>query len=458
MAKDLLYGFVHFNGDYLDGVFRPTLVDIIANLHRKSVVCIDTDSNVSSVDRETSYLVNNFQFQDIIKGKGEKVTEIGIPMLIAQIYIACVEKSLWNYAKAIGVEDKLIPLIELELEHFMEYLQLTNAKKQYVVVRTVSDMHPVDRYCNVTGLVYTKTGANPEIASAAEDIVINDIMTPIKDTNHKRVVEKCKQATRNSISDLQDPKYITDKRTILKIASEDIALKDMRRKAVEFWNMVYGERYGEIELPGIFGIIPIEFTKDILERYITKYPDEYTKMCQFVETLYKWKQCFRARALATTYFATEEEDGEDDINKSYLTKVNIVNMDIYSTFLDHFNRIQKQIVKEDIVNWNPKLYGIITNEIDSAGAEYKEFLTKVWGIPKTPFNPNKEIMKLDRLAVPANLIEVPESIQENGYDIIDIESATALEGYVAPMAHSLSIVCPRNKKYTNVVSSVLEVF
>jgi len=107
----LVFGMYSFSGDYLNGVYRPTLVDIISNLKRKSVVNMDTDSSIPSVMREV------FLFRELFKDslsifKDEdsyKVNEISIPMLITQLFRSLIKRSLWDYTSKIGVIEELRP-------------------------------------------------------------------------------------------------------------------------------------------------------------------------------------------------------------------------------------------------------------------------------------------------------------------------------------------------------------
>jgi hypothetical protein len=456
----LLHGLVNFAGDYLGDLYCPTLVDIVTNLKRRSIVCIDTDSNVSTVFKEQLDLYHFLSetMGDVID-KNPELKRITIPMLAGQMLVFCVEKSLELYGHTIGIDPTLVPKLELEFEQAMEQLQLSSNKKQYAYISDVADMMAHDkRKMKVTGLVFIKSNVNETVSERIEDILYNQIMCHPRELDYKKLVTDINNETANMIAQMQDSNFIRDKKTILKVANEDIALGDYRKKAVLLWNSLFGDS-DFIEIPGSFGIIPIKITDGLLEE-IKKDVVLYDKWKEYAETIWRYKQCSRAYKAADFLINEEDDEGEDE--KEYSNKSQeLIMSEGFSRFLPRFTETCKIIVKNwDVNEYYVDFYSLVVKELADADVEYVEYLKKIWGVPKTPFDADTRIVEESKkLAIPIDIVDIPYILKFNNFEMLDyVSSASDFEHLISPMVSSLSVACPRTDNKKDVVTSVLQVF
>ena len=459
-CHELLHGVSYFAGDIVNGNYCPTLVDIISTLKRRSIVCIDTDSNVSTVFEEQMSLYNvlHEDIGDILDSNPE-LGRITIPMLAGQMLVFCVEKSLELYGHTIGIDPELVPKLELEFEQAMEQLQLSSNKKQYAYISDVADMMIHDkRKMKVTGLVFIKSNVNESVANKIEDILYNQIMCHPTQLEYRKLVTDINNETQSIIAEMKDADFIKNKKTVLKVANEEIALGDYRKKAVLLWNSLFGDE-NFIEIPGSFGIIPIKITEELLEE-IKKDVKLYDKWKEYAETIWRYKQCSRAYKAAD--FLINEEDDEDEDEKEYANKSQeLIMSEEFSRFLPRFTETCKIIMKNwDINEYYVDFYSLVVRELADSDAEYVEYLKKIWGVPKTQFDADTRIVEESKkIAIPIDIVDIPYILKFNNFEMLDyVSSASDFEHLISPMVSSLSVACPRTDNKKDVVTSVLQVF
>lgn len=464
-SHELLHGLYYFAGDSVYGNYCPTLVDIISTLKRKSIVCIDTDSNVSTVFKEqlSLYELLHDSIGDVIDSNPE-LKRITIPMIAGQILVFCVEKSLELYGHTIGIDPDLVPKLELEFEQAMEQLQLSSNKKQYAYISDVADMmvNP-KRKMKVTGLVFIKSNVNESVAEKIENILYNQIMCKPEELDYKKLILDINDETQSIISSMKDAEFIKNKKTILKVANEEIALSDYRKKAVLLWNMVFGNvSQNAIELPGAFGIIPIRITEGIME-YIKSDVSLYNRWCDYAKAIWEYKQCAKAYKVAKWLIDELNEDEDEDVSYQYAFQTILVSEE-FSKHIPQFKEFCKQLLKNyRCIEYEPQFYSDICKHYNESYGEYKEYLVKLWGITKKGFVVDDVIeSESDKIAIPIDIVDIPDVIKYNNFEIFDyISGASEFEHLISPMVNSLSVVCPRVPNGTNgknVVTSVLQVF
>jgi len=460
MSKELLYGFVYFNGDYIDGVYCPTLVDVIANLRRESIVGIDTDSNILTVYKERSRFLE--YYNDVLPDNEgyKKRRDIFASMLIGHSYLSCIEESLLKYTEAIGIEDEeLRKKIEFELETVSEQWHATVSKKQYLTVPVVQDMSAVKGHkVKQTGVLWIKSNFNADISSTVDDIVKNHVVNPMSKLDHTELVDIIHDGTLQIMKELRDPNYVRNKRSVLKIASSGIALRDFRKKAVELWNDVYGALSGvDIELPGSFGIIPIKFNEDVLEWLKQTNPKEYELLNNHANKLYIYKLCSRAYKISEVFISELEGELAEE-GKPLAKKLSLIFDNSNLDYRDSLEAVSRGILTRDINDYDKILHETLEIELERATPKYKELLISLWGVPKKKTNNEIIITECKRLAVPVDLVDIPETISYNDYSIIDYKSAGELGHLISSVANTLGLSTLRNSEGRIVVSSILQTF
>ena len=110
---------------------------------------------------------------------------------------------------------------------------------------------------------------------------------------------------------------------------------------------------------------------------------------------------------------------------------------------------------------NEGLFEQIVGIIKKGGlteAEYKS-IQKLFGIPVSGFDADKEILKsIDRIAVPIDIVVVPDLLKEKDYRLLDIEASSEYEHLLSPLINTSSLSVVKNKSKNAVITSVLQVF
>lgn len=437
MSSDILYGFYFYDGDYdgKTGVYYDTLVDIIENIKRKKIVLMDTDSCVSTFQRETNFIMDNYKGQ--YDETDYRITKGVIPSIICWIYMGCVSKSLTDYVMELGVSYEYAKKVELEMEHMMYQLQLSLAKKSYVFIPVITDffMNP-ELKLKMRGVSLIKSNFNQEFCQMGVNILKDHIMVPLDKLDHKDVIFKVKEKTSEAVSILRSDDFILNKRTMLKINSETLSFSEHKMKSVNLWNSLYPERF--IETPGSFGVILLDLNEEKVEEIKNKFPREYKIISDFSLSVSRYKE------LISAY--------------KKIMKV--------STIVDDPNlRRIITTIKTEIVGrenkYNPDLYRNVYESYSGLTDKSKETFRRYLGfIPMM----NDEALLSDildsckKIAIPLDQNEVPELLKHNNYSIMDISASSEVEHTISPLTSTIGFIFSKNKDKRNTITSVINSF
>lgn len=454
-ARELISGFVHFSGDYQDGVYCPTLVEQIAQKRRSTVLGMDTDSTNSTFYRfyKSFTRVYTSELED-----NPTILKESVVLIIAHIVIAIIKDSLWRYTAGIGIPEELRPKIDLEIEHIMKQILLNPlAKKQYAFQALVTDFFLLPKKkVKITGYIFTKGTTNPVVQERIKDLLVNDVMVDIDKINYHEIIKKIKDETDNQKRILVDPKYLYDHKTILKVKKDDVALSDYRIKAVMLWNLTYGEKYEYINLPGSMGVVSLKLTTELLKIMKNQFPEDYDGFKKYAITLRKYKLCNRVIRKGIAL----KQQGEIDFERSlYNQKLSSIEVKRFIQFLYEVNTTKDY----KLTSYNQKFYDHILsyyNEIKNDND--KRIMNNILDATM-PFEKEDYIDKLilefvDRLALPQNTAKVPDLLEYNNNQIIDKTQASEYEHLLSPIPLGLGFICPRNDNGDAVVSSVLSTY
>lgn len=454
-ARELISGFVHFSGDYQDGVYCPTLVEQIAQKRRTTVLGMDTDSTNSTFYRFYKSFVSAYK-QEL--EDNPVVLKESIVLIMAHIVVAIIKDSLWRYTAGIGVPEELRPKIDLEIEHIMKQILLNPlAKKQYSFQALVTDFFLLQKKkVKVTGYVFTKGTTNPIVQERIKDLLVNDVMVDIDKIDYHGILCKIKDETDNQKRILVDPKYLYDHKTILKVKKEDVALSDYRMKAVLLWNLTYGERYEMISLPGSMGVVSLQLTQELLDLMKRKFPEDYAGFKKYAIILRKYKLCSRVIRKGASLKQMDLTEFERSL---YKFKLSSKEVNRFISFLTKINDNKDY----NIINYNESFYKDIISYYEGIMiAQDKKIINNILDV-EMPFNNESYIDKIilefiDRLALPQNTAKVPDLLEYNNNQIIDKTQASEYEHLLSPIPLGLGFICPRNDNGDAVVSSVLSTY
>lgn len=438
---ELTYGFYYYAGDYLDGTYMPTMVDIVQNMHRNNISLADTDSNVTVLSNDRKHIME--LFPDIFKDASPLLANNVVILVLMNMYLGNIKLGLRNYAKAKGIDDSLIPYIDLECEMVMDQIHLASGKKAYTYNYSIKDFMRRDSFA-VKGLGFIKSDKNPMIAEQVAKLVKNEIMKPMSEFNYKEVLNKIRDKADEVFNMVTSKKFLLDGKTILKTKDNSLIWSDHRIKAVRLWNRLYPDNL--IEIPGSFGVAKLEFDKDNLMKLEDEIPELFNKLCDQAWELVVWK----ALRSIVTKIEKFKEGKESETDKKNMEKVS------YSDKKLLYKIYQDAKMLTDANEFNLKEGIELIRKIDNM--ETKDEVYNVFGIDVT-FDPYIDIPEsIDKIALPMDISEYPLILKWNNFAFVDRSIATEFEHMLGQVVTTMGIMCPLNKDGKIMTTSILTVF
>lgn len=482
MVVELSYGFYFYEGDWLNGVYRPTMVDIIENIQRNKIGGMDTDSNITTFLKDKLDILEIYK--DVIGDKkdDEVFTEVTLVMIAMTMYVYSIQHAFTTYARSIGVDESLIPRIDLECEMVILQDHLTISKKNYIMKTAVKDFNYKPGALSMRGLKVKKSDSNIAAAEAAENDIENYIMKDIKELDYKSFMNKVYSHTNQMQDDMKSSKFITDRKTVVKVQNlEDISWGDSRMKAIRLWDRMFPET--PIDVPGSLGIIRLSISEEIQEMLEENYPEEWYQITSHAEELLEYQMMNKIgrvteiiMGLSDDDSSEEEEeddledDEEDDIygyNNKKEDTTTITSRGVLLDMIKDQNETVKttlrKIMKLAHSRWDKKKYDKeLINSVKEILDELSEIdlksIKKVFKIPMK-INMAKFITKqLNRIAVPVDINSVPDFISRNDYEIMDIEAVTEYQHLLSPLVLGMSVSTPKNRTGQGVITNILRTF
>lgn len=437
MSSEILYGFYYYDGDYdgKTGVYYDTLVDIIENIKRKKIVLMDTDSCVSTFQRETNSFLE--EYKGLYDETDPKITYGVIPSIICWIYMGCVSKSLTVYVMELGVDYEHAKMVELEMEHMMSQLQLSLAKKSYVFIPVITDFFMLKmEKLKLKGVSLIKSNFNPEFCHMGIDILKKKIVQPLDKIDHKQILFNIKDCSNKAVQMLRSDDFILNKRTTLKINSETLSFSDFKQKSVNLWNRLYPEH--AISTPGSFGVVLLQLDNNKVFNIKERFPREYKIISKLSLDIDRYKDLTRA----LKKFNKTSYTGNSAIVKK---AIGMIKLEMGNREHEYIEELYKRIY--DIYN-------------GSSESDQNEFVKTMGFMPNnlTEASPGLIIDSCQRIAIPLDQNNVPDILKMDNYSILDISASSEVEHTISPLASTISLIITKNKEGRNTITSVLNSF
>lgn len=460
MSGELLMGFYFYSGDYINGSYRETSVDIFEHMERVKIPTADTDSNVSCVFDECEYM--NEVFNDYIKDD-EFIEEVATTVITTIIFTGSIDKSLDRYTKAIGVSSDYSHLIEMEEETTMSDLQLTTGKKKYVFGYFIQDGNfnvKVYDTIKIKGMQSIKSDYNADICERVNDIFNRKVMAKLDELNYKEVITEAKELTEYIDSTIKSDDYILHKSTIKKSnkSSEELAFGDSKNKMARLWKRFNLD--GEIDYPGSYRELDIKFSEPLLESIKDEFPEIYIALVEHVSEI-KLFEFYRNCINGARKFM----DGNGKIDAVTLRTTDSLACDVIVKFCSNVIKLNpdqlderfakrmsydmfKDINEESFTKLVRKVLGLGPRDVVHWSTENRDVVMNI---------SNQDIIdNIEKLALPIDINIVPEFIKLNDYELIDAEFAATGEFLLGGLTDTLGISCPRNSSDKMLISSALQ--
>jgi len=242
--------FVHYNHPTYNRIFR------LKTSPRKSVLVIDTDSNMILIRDWIDMILEAFVDSDIERSKEENIYTAA--SLIGVFISYMIRDTLDLYCKNANVPQEFWKRIDMKNEFFFETLITSTVKKNYMGKMLLREGRPMNGKIDIKGLSFVKSGISEEIGEYMKSIIKNDIMG--EKINFRGVLHKLNDLA-NTIRDslLSGNPTFTKPMAVKDFTMYRDPLSEMGIRAVLCHNYVYPE--DPIQLPDHIRAIKVKMTK-----------------------------------------------------------------------------------------------------------------------------------------------------------------------------------------------------
>lgn len=260
--------FVHYNHPTYNRIFR------LKTSTRKSVLVIDTDSNMILIRDWIDMILNVFVDSDIERSREENIYTAA--SLIGIFISYMIQDTLDLYCKNANVPKEFWERINMKNEFFFETLITSTVKKNYMGKMLLREGRPMNGKIDIKGLSFVKSGISEEIGEYMKGIIKEDIMG--ERINFRGVLRKLNDLA-NTIRDTLlagDPTF-TKPMAVKDFTMYRDPLSEMGIRAVMCHNYIYPE--DPIQLPDHIRAIKVKMTKKKdIENLQSTHPEIYERI------------------------------------------------------------------------------------------------------------------------------------------------------------------------------------
>lgn len=246
-------------------------------LNRKSVMYIDTDSNMISVFKWTKYIRDSIlpTIKTDMSAIDARYTSVNI---IALILSNVVAGTLHTLCKGMNITDEWAELLLMKNEYYFSRMLFVKTKKRYLASMKIQEGKLIrggNGEPEIKGFDFKKAGTKPIIRAIYEDICEHDILAPdnIDVRSIYRKVIAFKHQIEDSLNNGETIYYKQASVGIIEQYKKPYSIQGI--KGTILWNALFPQYY--IELPMDVDIVPIKTFDNKINRanFQTKYPDIY---------------------------------------------------------------------------------------------------------------------------------------------------------------------------------------
>jgi hypothetical protein len=260
--------FVHYNHPIYNRIYR------LKTSKRKSVLVIDTDSNMVSIYNWINMIMSNFVDERNTQPEEESIyTAASIICVFITNMIRC---TLDTYCKHANVIKEIWEKVNMKNEFFFETLITTDVKKNYLSSVLLREGNPMFGKVDIKGLAFMKSVISEEVGDYFKSIVKEDILGA--HIAYSRMISKLNALSDKIRNSLEEGYCNYGKPMSIKDPDKyKEPLSEMGVRAVMGYNSVYQDN--PIELPEHVYVLKVNMqrAKDI-EPLKDTYPDVYESL------------------------------------------------------------------------------------------------------------------------------------------------------------------------------------
>lgn len=243
---------------------------------RKSVMIIDTDSNMINMKPWTVFTIDKILNKDL---NGRKYNDVRYSTLSTISYIlGRVIKAQFNtFMKYSNVPKEKRPLLAMKNEYLYKRMLISSGKKNYVGTVEYKEGKFMDFDLDVKGLPIDKISSNAEASKFFKDLVKYDILGG-EEIDIPNILRKLQKYQDDMVESLRrgDKNFLKPSR-VKEAKYYDNPLGQQSVRASIHWNLLHPEF--EIEAPDNVSVIKLKCTKvEDLDKIKFSHPDMYEKV------------------------------------------------------------------------------------------------------------------------------------------------------------------------------------
>lgn len=247
---------------------------------RKSVIVVDTDSNMIQLSPWIKFITNELYMKngDVIAGKSEEDLLYNAINVMNFFITQMVNNTLKTYTKTSNILKQYRPRINMKNEFLYMRMALSKVKKRYIgSVRLREGEEFIPELLDIKGHDFVKSSCTPEVKEFMEKIVLDEILYS-DNISVARILQRLTdleniihESLRNAEKKFFLPRQVKEMEAYKK------PMSIQQFKATLHWNLIYPDI--AIELPSNVYVIKMRLGKgDSLDELRQKYPDIYRRI------------------------------------------------------------------------------------------------------------------------------------------------------------------------------------
>lgn len=449
MVTELVYGFYYYSGDYINGEYQPTMVDIVQNMRRNKIALADTDSNVTVFSDDKEHIMKMFPELFSDDEESNILANNVVVLSVMYMYLASMKRGLRQYALAVGIDEKLVKYIDLECEMIMDQTHLASGKKAYTYNYSIKDFMRRPGGYKVKGLTFIKSDQNPKIGDIVNDTVKSQILKDPYSFKFKDVINHIRDKSNEVYELITSKDFILNDKTVRKTKDNTVSWNDHRIKAVRLWNRLNPDNL--IELPGSFGECKIDIDINMLDKFSKERPEIYNEIKMHTFEIMLWKT-INGIVTKIDKINIPNSAGIITASKTDLEKWKLLSDKCKSGLRPIYNKC-KEFIKNNIYNDEDA-----RNIIESIyKLDMYEAVVNLFGVDCSVKDIDI-VENITKIALPMDIGDIPELIKWNKAAFLDKSLAADYEHKLGQLVTTMGIMCPVNKDGRTMTTSVLTVF
>lgn len=266
---NIMNEWVFYNYSYTERINR------LKNDTRRSVILVDTDSNILNLDPWVRFIKEIILHTDTLTNEEENISV----NILAYIITNMVNELLNKYCMQCNVDEEHRSGISMKNELYIKKLLLSMVKKRWAAIPKYKEGHEFNRPI-IKGHDFIKASVTEDTSKIFEDILVNTILLKEKPDLDGMLarLDAFEQEIKTSLKRCEKTYLLRANCKVLDAYVNPYSM--MQVLSVLVWNAIYPNN--SIEVPTKAYILLINLNQDNVSKIKQKYPKEYTNIVKYL--------------------------------------------------------------------------------------------------------------------------------------------------------------------------------